>query len=77
MTRTEEHELFIYDIAVAPARQRLGLGRRLVGALLDEGQRRGIAVSFVPADNEDDHALEFYRAIGGEAAPVTIFTFER
>ena len=30
---------------------------------------------FVPADNDDQHALAFYTAIGGEAAPVTIFSF--
>jgi aminoglycoside 3-N-acetyltransferase I len=35
----------------------------------------GIHVLFVPADNEDTHALDFYTALGGEAAPVTIFTF--
>ena len=30
---------------------------------------------FVPADNDDTHALDFYRAIGGVPAPVTMFTF--
>jgi aminoglycoside 3-N-acetyltransferase I len=35
----------------------------------------GITTSFVPADNEDTHALAFYQAIGGEASPVTFFTF--
>jgi aminoglycoside 3-N-acetyltransferase I len=31
----------------------------------------------VPADEEDDHAIEFYRALGAEASPVTFFTFSR
>ena len=31
---------------------------------------------FVPADDEDVHALVFYRAVGGAAAPVTVFTFD-
>jgi hypothetical protein len=35
----------------------------------------GITVLFVPADMEDEHALEFYSALGGAPAPVTIFTF--
>jgi aminoglycoside 3-N-acetyltransferase I len=35
----------------------------------------GITVAFVPADNEDVHALDFYSALGGIPAPVTIFTF--
>ena len=29
----------------------------------------------IPPDNDDRHALEFYRRLGGVAAPVTIFTF--
>jgi hypothetical protein len=29
----------------------------------------------VLADNEDEHALDFYQAMGGEGAPVTAFTW--
>lgn len=75
MTRSESAEVFIYDLAIVPDRQRQGLGRRLVTALRDAAGARGIGVAFVPADNDDTHALEFYRAIGGTPAPVTIFTF--
>lgn len=38
-------------------------------------RRIGIDLVFVPADNVDIHALDFYRALGGVAAPVTIFEF--
>ncbi len=76
MTRNESTELFIYDLAVHPAHQRKGVGRALVETLRAEAATAGIVVTFVPADNEDEHALEFYRALGGVAAPVTIFTFE-
>lgn len=76
MTRSERTELFIYDLAVEPTHQRRGIGRALVGALRQAGAAAGIDVAFVPADNEDDHALAFYAALGGAAAPVTIFTFE-
>lgn len=75
MTRSESREVFIYDLAVVPERQRQGVGRRLVAELRDAAAAEGIAVAFVPADNEDTHALDFYRAIGGVPAPVTIFTF--
>ena len=75
MTRDEASELFIYDLAVDPPFQRRGVGRGLVGTLCALAAESGIAVTFVPADNDDAHALEFYRAIGGAAAPVTIFTF--
>lgn len=76
MTRSESTELFIYDLAVDPQYQRSGIGRALVEALRQQGAAAGIPVAFVPADNEDTHALDFYRAIGGDEAPVTIFTFE-
>lgn len=75
MTRTESSEIFIYDLAVHPAHQRTGVGRRLVAELRAQAAALGIGELFVPADNEDVHALDFYRALGGAAAPVTIFTF--
>jgi aminoglycoside 3-N-acetyltransferase I len=75
LTRAEVSELFIYDIAVVPEWQRQGVGRKLVSTLRSQAAGAGIAVAFVPADNEDTHALGFYRALGGVPAPVTIFTF--
>ena len=76
MTRDESTELFIYDLAVHPDHQRQGVGRALVETMRAQAATVGIRVTFVPADNDDIHALDFYRALGGEAAPVTIFTFE-
>lgn len=75
MTSSERSELFLYDIAVLPEQQRRGVGRALVDALREMGDAEGIDIVWVPADNEDAHALDFYRALGGEAAPVTVFTF--
>lgn len=75
MTAAETAELFLYDIAVRPEYQRQGLGRQLVAALRALGAAHGIAVMFVPAENEDTHALDFYRALGGVPTPTTFFTF--
>jgi aminoglycoside 3-N-acetyltransferase I len=75
MTRAQSSEIFIYDIAVRSEHQRKGIGRRLIAELRAQAADMGIQDLFVPADNEDVHALDFYRALGGEAAPVTIFTF--
>lgn len=75
LTRSEGAEVFIYDLAVRSEYQRRGIGRELVRALREEAERTGIGIAFVPADAEDEHALEFYRAIGGEPQAVTIFTF--
>jgi aminoglycoside 3-N-acetyltransferase I len=75
MTRTESAEVFIYDVAVRADRQRQGIGRQLVTALRAAASATGFGDVFVPADTADGHALDFYRALGGVPAPVTMFTF--
>ncbi len=75
LTRTESSEIFIYDIAVRRDHQRQGVGRRLLAELRAQAAALGIREVFVPADTDDVHALDFYRALGGAPSPVTIFTF--
>ncbi len=75
MTRSQSSEVFIYDLAVRADYQRQGIGSRLVSELVAAAAAAGISVAFVPADNEDTHALDFYRAQGAVGSPVTIFTF--
>jgi aminoglycoside 3-N-acetyltransferase I len=75
MTRSESREIFIYDIAVHRDHQRRGVGTLLMSHLRRIAGEAGIHDLFVPADDEDAHALEFYRALGGVHSPVTFFTF--
>ncbi len=75
MTRSETAEVFIYDLAVRQDHQRKGVGRHLVAELRKSAAASGIEHVFVSADNDDVHALDFYRALGGNASPVTLFTF--
>lgn len=75
MTRMDSSEIFIYDIAVREDHRRQGVGRKLVMALRESADASGIHDIFVPADNDDKHALDFYRALGGAASAVTFFTF--
>lgn len=75
MTRSESSEIFCYDLAVRGDVQRRGVGRRLMAELRGQAAASGIGVLFVPAENEDEHALHFYRAVGGVPSPVTFFTF--
>ncbi len=76
MTRSAGKELFIYDLAVLPDHQRRGAGRALVQTLRQQAAAEGFDNVFVPADVEDTHALEFYRALQGEEAPVAMFTWD-
>jgi aminoglycoside 3-N-acetyltransferase I len=74
MTRAECSEMFIYDVAVRPDYQRQGVGRRLMAAVRGAAREQGIAV-FVAADEDDAHALDFYRSLGGSPSMSAIFTF--
>jgi aminoglycoside 3-N-acetyltransferase I len=75
MTRAELSELFVYDIAVAPSHQRRGIGRRLVTELRELATHAGIQDVFVLADDEDTHALDFYRTLRAVPSSVTLFSF--
>lgn len=74
LTRVEASEVFIYDLAVREEYQRQGIGRLLMAAVQEQARAQGIPDLFVPADNEDEHAIDFYHAIGWEASAVTFFT---
>ena len=73
MTRHERRELFVYDLAVRDDQQRRGIGRRLIDALVAGAAAADVDVVFVPADDDDAHALAFYERIGGRPAKVTMF----
>ena len=75
MTRSESCEIFIYDLAVATTHQRQGIGTALVLLLRQAAAAEGIHHVFVAADDEDAHALDFYRAQGAISDAVTMFTF--
>jgi ribosomal protein S18 acetylase RimI-like enzyme len=77
LTRARTSELLIYDLAVQPAYQRRGIGRRLVEAATALAARFGFESTWIPVASEEDRALEFYRAIGGKPSAATIFTFRR
>jgi aminoglycoside 3-N-acetyltransferase I len=43
--------------------------------LREEAAAAGVTVLFVLADNEDAHALDFYRGLGAAPTPTTMFSF--
>jgi aminoglycoside 3-N-acetyltransferase I len=68
-------EMFIYDLAVQPAFQRTGIGQGLMAALQQYCRQNGIREMFVAANEEDSHAIDFYRRIGGQEERVRHFTY--
>lgn len=68
-------EMFIYDIAVKPTFQRKGVGKQLLSTLQEYCRQQGIREIFVAANEEDEHAVDFYRATGGDAEKVVHFSY--
>jgi len=66
---------YVYDLAVETARQRQGIGLRLMAELREHCRARGCDEVFVQADNVDVHALRFYRKSGASEEAVTHFTY--
>ena len=74
MTRSHTSELFIYDLAVHADHQRRGVATRLMDAARGDAADAGLSSVFVPAENEDTHAIAFYTSLGWEPTPTTFFT---
>lgn len=77
MTRAQQTELLVYDLAVSSRHRRRGVGRALVGYLVEHGLVGDAVDAFVLADDEDAEARSFYHALGGVPASTTMFTFGR
>ena len=76
MYYAEASEIFLYDLAVNPEHQRKGIGKGLLRALKEHCLQNTIQTFFVMAHEEDQHAIEFYRATGGKSENVVNFLYE-
>jgi ribosomal protein S18 acetylase RimI-like enzyme len=68
-------EMWINEIAVLPAVQRQGVGRRLVRAILDAGAAQGCRLAWVLTEMENGPAMRLYRGSGGEQSDAVMFSF--
>ena len=75
MYYSEYSEIFLYDLAVKPEYQRIGIGKRLLQSLKEYCIKNGIKEFFVLAHEQDEHAIEFYRSTGGKSEKVVNFLY--
>lgn len=73
---SDHPEAILYDLAVKPEFQRMGIGKRLINELKDYCVKNGIKIFFVMAEEQDEGAIEFYRATGGREQRVVNFLYE-
>jgi ribosomal-protein-alanine N-acetyltransferase len=57
-------EAHIMNLAVSPAAQRKGIGRRLLGLLMRDAAEHGIATAFLEAREDNAAALALYGQFG-------------
>jgi len=76
MVYSDDSEIFLYDPAVKPEYQRMGIGKGLIQSLKEYCIKNGIREFFVLAHEEDKHAIEFYRSTGGKSEKVVNFLYE-
>ena len=70
-------ELWINEVGVAPSHQGRGIGKAVVGLLLQHGKRLGCREAWVLTDRENQAAMRLYASAGGEQAQNdhVMFTF--
>ena len=72
----DHSEVFVYDLAVKPEYQRMGIGKELIRSLKADCSQKGVREFFVLAHEEDEHAIEFYHSTGGKSERVVNFLYE-
>ncbi len=72
---SEQSEIFLYDLAVKPEFQRIGIGKGLIRYLKEHCAMNGIKEFFVMAHEEDEFAIDFYHSTGGKGEKVMTFVY--
>ncbi len=70
-------QLWINELSVRPQFQRLGIGKRLLALLLEEGGRLGCTDAWVLTDRDNDSANALFRSAGAaQRAEAIMFTWD-
>lgn len=65
----KDPELWINEVGVAPSHRGLGVGRRLMRALLEVGRAVGCVEAWVLTERQNRAAVGLYTALGGAKGP--------
>lgn len=71
----QSEDVYVLDLAVKTAFQRKGIGKKLMETVIEHCIKQNMNVLFVQADEEDQHAVDFYNAVGGIALKAVNFDF--
>lgn len=69
-------ELWLNEVGVASSHHRRGIGRRLIGAMLDVARAAGCREAWVLTDRANPAAMGLYAAAGGREAHDDVVMFE-
>ena len=69
-------ELWINEVAVAPSHHRRGIGKQVVGKILEAGRALGCREAWVLTDRDNAAAVALYAAAGGTVADGDTIMFE-
>lgn len=70
-------ELWINEVGVSPAHRGRGVGKAVLGAMLEHARGLGCSEAWVLTDRANSRAMRLYASLGGEEAPedTVMFTF--
>jgi ribosomal protein S18 acetylase RimI-like enzyme len=68
--------MFINEVGVAPTHRRRGLGRRLIGALLDASRARGCKYAWLGTAFDNEPARACFASVPGGAAAQSFLLYE-
>ncbi len=71
----KDAELWINEVGVAPAHQRVGLGKELMRALFRLGRGLGCREAWVLTERDNNAARGLYESLGGVEPPIETVMF--
>ena len=69
-------ELWVNEVGVAASYRGRGVGRRVLGVLLDHGRALGCREAWLLTDDANAAARRMYAAAGGRESPQIMITFD-